>query len=138
MGDKIHSLFGSLAKEKSEQNQKEAIVDLLIMTMYIDKSLKLEEDEAIKRYIETLQWESPMSVEYYLGIATAKVRKALETPEKIRSFLEDVSNRVETVELKKQVLQICNDLAMADSEISRQEQGFLQLVAQVFQVPAEG
>lgn len=138
MGDRVHSLFGLLAKEKSEQSQKEAIVDLLIMTMYIDKSLKLEEDEAIEKYIETLQWESPMSVEYYLGIATAKVRKALETPEKIRSFVEDVGNRVETVELKKQVLQICNELAMADSEISTKEQEFLQLVAQVFQVPAEG
>ena len=137
MQDTIYSLFGLLAKEKSEQSQKEAIVELLIMTMYIDKSLKLEEDEAIKKYIETLQWESHMSVEYYLGIATAKVRKAVETPEKIRSFLEDVSNRVETVELKKQVLQICNDLAMADSEISTKEQRFLELVAQVFQVPAE-
>ena len=146
MGDNIHSLFGSLAKEKSEQSQKEAIakrcckqnVELLMMTMYVDKSLKLEEDEAIKRYIETLQWESPMSVEYYLGNATAKVRKALETPEKIQSFLEDISNRFETVELKKQVLQICSNLAMADSELSTEEQEFLQLVAQVFQVPAEG
>ena len=138
MQDQIYSLFGWLAKEKSEQSQKEAIIELLIMTMYIDKSLKLEEDEAIKKYIETLQWKSPMSVEYYLGIATARVRKALETPEKIHSFLEDVSNRVETVELKKQVLQVCNDLAMADSDISTKEQKFLELVAQVFQLPAEG
>ena len=137
MKDKIHSLFGSLATKKSEQNQTEAIVELLIMTMYADKSLKLEEDEAITKYIKTLQWESPMSVEYYLGIATAKVRKALESPEKVRSFLEDISNRVETVELKKQVLQICNQLAMADSELSNQEKEFLQLVAQVFQVSNE-
>lgn len=134
---RIHSLFGSLATSKSEQTQTEAIIELLIMTMYADKSLTLEEDEAITKYIKTLQWKSPMSVEYYLGIATAKVRKAFESPEKVRSFLEDISNRLETVELKTQVLQICNQLAMADSEFSSQEREFLQLVTQVFQVSSE-
>ncbi len=137
MRDRIHSLFSFLAQDKSEQSQKEAIIELLIMTMYADKSLKLEEDEAIRGYIETLEWESPISVEYYLGVATAKVRKALESSDKTYSLLEDISNRVQTVELKKQVLQICNHLAMADSEISNEEKEFLQLVAQVFQVSTE-
>ena len=137
MKDRIHSLFSSLATGKSEQSQKEAIIELLIMTMYADKSLKLEENEAIMKYIQTLEWQSPMSVEYYLGIATAKVRKALETSEKTHSFLKDISNRVKTVELKKQVLQICNNLAMADSEISPEEKEFLQRVAKVFQVSTE-
>ena len=137
MRDKIHLLFGDLSTDKSEQSQKEAIVELLIMTMYADKNLKIEEDEAIKRYIETLEWKSPMSVEYYLGIATAKVRKALESPEKIHCFLEDISDRVKTVELKKQVLQICINLTMSDSEVSTEEREFLQLVSQIFQVSAE-
>ena len=137
MRDKIHLLFGDLSTDKSEQSQKEAIVELLIMTMYADKTLKIEEDEAIKRYIETLEWKSPMSVEYYLGIVTAKVRKALESPEKIHCFLEDISDRVKTVELKKQVLQICINLTMSDSEVSTEEREFLQLVSQIFQVSAE-
>lgn len=137
MRNKIHLLFGDLSTDKSEQSQKEAIVELLIMTMYADKTLKIEEDEAIKSYIETLEWKSPMSVEYYLGIAIAKVRKALESPEKIHCFLEDISDRVKTVELKKQVLQICINLTMSDSEVSTEEREFLQLVSQIFQVSAE-
>ncbi|KST67325.1 tellurite resistance TerB family protein [Mastigocoleus testarum] len=137
MRDKIHLLFGSLSTDKSEQSQKEAIVELLIMTMYADKTLKIEEDEAIKRYIETLEWKSPMSVEYYLGIAIAKVRKALESPEKIHCFLEDISDRVKTSDLKKQVLQICINLTMSDSEVSTEEREFLQLVSQIFQVSPE-
>ena len=137
MKDKIHLLFGSLSTDKSEQTQKEAIVELLIMTMYADKTLKIEEEEAIRRYIETLDWKSPMSVEYYLGIAIAKVRKALESPEKIRCFLEDISDRVKTVELKKQVLQICMNLTISDSEVSTEEKEFLQLVSQVFQISTE-
>ena len=56
MRDKIHLLFGSLSTENSEQSQTEAILELLIMTMYADKTLKIEEDEAIKKYIETLEW----------------------------------------------------------------------------------
>ena len=78
-----------------------------------------------------------MSVEYYLSIAIAKVRKALESPEKIHCFLEDISNRIKTVELKKQVLQVCINLTMSDSEVSTEEREFLQLISQVFQISAE-
>ena len=134
MTDKLHSSLTEIAKQDVTQNEREAIIELMMMTMYSDKTLKLSEDEVIQEYTENIKWESPLSLEFYFGKVTPKIRAALGDKEKMTAFLEDVNNRIETEAVKSQVLKLCNDLAMADEEFSVEEKELLEHISQVFQI----
>ena len=134
MREKLRLSLSEIAKQDVTQNEREAIIELMIMTMYSDKNIKLAEDEVIKEYASNIKWESPLSLEFYLGKVTPKIRTALEDKEKTTAFLEEVSTRIENEAVKSQVLKLCNDVAMADSEFSVEEKELLENISQIFQI----
>ena len=134
MRDKLRLSLSEIAKQDVTQNEREAIIELLMMIMYSDKTLKLAEDEAIKEYTSSIKWESPLSLEFYFGKVTPKIRTALSDEGKMNAFLKDINTRIESELVKAQVLLVCNDLAMADSEFSSEEKELLTNISKVFQV----
>ncbi|MEM7714624.1 MAG: TerB family tellurite resistance protein [Cyanobacteria bacterium P01_A01_bin.68] len=136
MREKLRISLSEIAKQDVTQNEREAIIELMMMTMYSDKNIKLAEDEVIKEYASNIKWESPLSLEFYLGKVTPKIRTALESKEKTTAFLEEVNTRIESEAVKSQVLKLCNDVAMADSEFSVEEKELLENISQVFQIKA--
>ena len=134
MREKLRLSLSEIANLDVTQNEREAIIELMMMIMYSDKTLKLTEDEAIKEYTNNIKWESPLSLEFYFGKVTPKIRRALEDKEDMNSFLEDINFRIDSELVKAQVLLVCNDLAMADSEFSSEEKELVDNIAKVFQV----
>ncbi len=134
MREKLRLSLSEIANLDVTQNEREAIIELMMMIMYSDKTLKLAEDEAIKEYTSSIKWESPLSLEFYFSKVTPKIRKALSDKDKMNAFLEDINTRIESELVKAQVLLVCNDLAMADSEFSSEEKELLTNISQVFQV----
>lgn len=131
---KLQSFLGVLAKSESHQDEREATIELMIMTMYVDKSLKIEENEAINQYLSNITWESPLSVRQYLGKATAEVRSALSDTDKRKALLEKISSKLGTREVKQQALKACHDLAAADGDLIPEEKEFLDTIAHIFQM----
>ena len=61
MREKLRLSLSEIAKLDVTQDEREAIIELMIMTMYSDKNIKLAEDEVIKEYASNIKWESPLS-----------------------------------------------------------------------------
>ncbi|MGF1672645.1 MAG: hypothetical protein ACFCUV_03045 [Rivularia sp. (in: cyanobacteria)] len=136
MREQLSLTLSEIAKQDLTQNEREAIIELMMMTMYSDKNLKLAEDELIQEYVSNIKWESPLSVDFYFGKVTPKIRTALQDKEKMNAFLIDINNRLESEAVKTQVLQLCNDLAIADADFSSEEKELLEHISQVFQINA--
>ncbi|BAY82367.1 hypothetical protein NIES267_18460 [Calothrix parasitica NIES-267] len=134
MREKLRLSLSEIANLDVTQNEREAIIELMMMVMYSDKTLKLSEDEAIKEYISNIKWESPLSLEFFFGKVTPKIRRGLQDRENMNALLEDINFRIESEMVKAQVLLVCNDLAMADSEFSCEEKELVENIAKVFQV----
>ncbi len=134
MTKKIPSSFSEIAQQDVTQNEREAIIELMMMTMYSDKTIKLSEDEVIQEFASSIKWESPLSLEFYFSKVTPKIRTALENKEKRMNFLKEINSRIESEAIKSQVLKLCNDLAMADSEFSPEEKELIENISQVFQL----
>ncbi|GJD17976.1 hypothetical protein RIVM261_029320 [Rivularia sp. IAM M-261] len=130
----LQSFLGVLSQPESHQDEREATIELMIMTMYVDKSLKLAEDDVIKQYLSNITWESPLTIEQYLGKATARVRATLSDAEKRKTLLEEINTKFSSREVKQQALKACQNLAAADGDLISEEKEFLDTVAQVFQV----
>ena len=134
MREKLRLSLSEIANLDVTQNEREAIIELMMMVMYSDKTLKLSEDEAIKEYASNIKWESPLSLEFYFGKVTPKIRRALSDKEDMNALLEDINFRIESEVVKAQVLLVCNELAMADAEFSSEEKELVKNIAKVFQV----
>lgn len=128
---KIQSFLGVIAKPESQQIEREAIIELMLMTMYIDKSLKLSEDEVLNKYLSGISWESPFSIQQFLGLATAKVRNALADKDKMKAFLEDINSKFTSSTIKQQAFEICGELAIADGNLTQSEREFLDAMGQI-------
>ncbi|BAZ06140.1 TerB family tellurite resistance protein [Calothrix sp. NIES-3974] len=134
MSDKLHPTLSEIIQQDVTQNEREAIIELMLLMMYGDKNLKLAEDEIIQEYVNNTQWESPLSLEFYLGKVTPKIRAALADQDKLNSLLQDINARIESETVKIQLLKVCNDLAASDEEFSSPEQELIKNIYQVFQV----
>ncbi len=110
------------------------MIDLLIWTMYADNVLTLPENERIDEVTDEMPWDSAIPARQYLYVSIARVREALDDPEKAESLLNDISDRLGSRDMRVQTYEACRDLALADGEVAAQESQFLEVVKQHFKI----
>jgi uncharacterized tellurite resistance protein B-like protein len=134
MLEQIRGLFKRIVSAADEQKQREAMVDLLIWTMYADNVLTLPENEKIDQVTEEMEWKSATPAQQYIYVSIAKVREALDDPTKAESLLDDISERLSSDEMRMRTYEACRDLASVDGEVADKEMHFLNAVKKHFQI----
>ena len=134
MLEQIRVLFRRIASTADEQKQREAMVDLLIWTMYADNVLTLPENEKIDQVTEEMSWNSPVPAQQYIYASIAKVREALDNSEKAESLLNDISERLQSDAVRLRTYEACRDLANVDGEMDDKELSFLNTVKTHFEI----
>lgn len=138
MLDQIRRLFKRIGRTAAEQEQREAMIDLLIWTMYADNVLTLTESDRIDEITEEMQWDSPTPPRQYLNVSVARVREANDNPSKADDLLQDISNRLGSREMRLQTYEACKELAQVDGQVADQETRFLTWVEEHFRIEDRG
>ncbi len=128
MLEHIRSLFKRIGSAADEQSQREAMVDLLVWTMYADNVLTLPENDRIDQVTEEMSWSSPTPPQLYVNTSIARVRDAIDDSEKSEALLNDISERLGSPKMRMHAYEACRDLANADGEVADQEMHFLRSV----------
>ncbi len=131
------NLFSKLFKsddssDKLNQLQREGIVDLLLLAMYSDNHLSLFEDAIIEKNMTKYKWDSPTDLNTYIQIQTAKVRSVNETENGRKHFLDIVSNKLHTAELRKEAYQLCLSVFISDGDHNMEESNFSKEIKTAF------
>ena len=71
------------------QNSREAIIELLFLSLYMDNHLSLAEDEVLTEALDTLGWESESPRERFIFRAFAASRGAYASLEKTEAFFAE-------------------------------------------------
>jgi hypothetical protein len=71
--------FVAAGAQNMNQKQREALVDLLLLGMFVDGSLKVSDDQKLRSVIEEIGWESYQTPDLYFQSAIAKARDAADT-----------------------------------------------------------
>lgn len=116
MPESIHVPEPSLS-----QAQREAIFDFLLLGMFADSALKRVESARLYSLISSVGWESYQKPDEYANLATARVRDAAENAGKTRTFLENLSDRLETAEARNFAMVLFLRVLEADKEIQVEE-----------------
>lgn len=126
----IKSLFSenktTAVGDEYKQQQREALIDLLVFAMYCDNHLAVAEEQVIDKRIEAMDWESVDSVEYYLERAIERIRVVRNDEHGREDLFQSINTRLGDTKAKRKAMDLCDKLFIADGEVVEAEKEFSQ------------
>jgi len=116
------------------QPQREATLDLLLLGIYADGAIRLNENERVYGLLSSYGWESFQDPREYSQTAVSRVRGALETTDTLGIFLAGISSRLANDDVKNLALALLARLIEADNVATESEADFYQTAKTAFGV----
>lgn len=132
-------LFEPLGREPAEsatQDQREALMDLLVLTMYADHHLALAEQDSLDAHGERLEWTSVTSLKDFLAESIVRARDVLEGQLEMDEYLANIDRRLENREQKEAALAASQEVMAADGRLRAEEIRLLEAAKRRFAVHA--
>ena len=108
------------------QPQREAIVDLLNYCMYADNLIFLAEDRLIADTVAKFNWDPKIPFDQFDVRSIANARTARENQGYREEFLAWIKDRLDSAAVKRQALDLCQEIFLADGARSDEEDAVLQ------------
>ena len=121
----IDDLATILSNQEVAQSQREALVDIVVWAMYVDGSIKHEENVQIDEVVTQLSATTAIPLTQYLPTAIAKIRDVWTTSDKSDQLLATINERLATQEMRNTAYALCEAVTRADDELADAEQAFL-------------
>ena len=128
MLDRLQRFVGSLGSLQGAQAQREAMVDLLLWSMYADRRIALPENDHLDQLPESLPWDAVTPFSVYVGAALARVRDVLSDPVLADRFLDDIYERLGTGDMRRRAHEASVHLAQVDGQVAEEEALFLDRI----------
>ena len=114
--------------------QKQAVVDLLVLGMYADGNLDLIEDEKARRVLDSIQFKSDSARQYFLDASFARARKNGASPKTTRSYISEIAKAFPTPAIRRQVYTTLEDSLTSDRKMAEKECELLLIVSEEFKL----
>jgi hypothetical protein len=108
------------------QKQREALVDLLLLGMFADGSLKVSDDQKLLSVIEEIGWESYQTPDLYFQSAIAKARDAADTEAGTLARLKKIRDSLASDEIRQQAIERLEKFLTLDGRPGVEESKFLE------------
>ena len=118
----------------ASQEEREAVIDLLVMTMYADRFIDTAENDAIERVADEIDGDPSLPLGQYVNASIARVRATLDDEHSQHRLLEDIDARLGTDRMRELAYQASRAVAHADDEMADEEEQFLSSVRAVFEI----
>jgi len=114
--------------------QKQALVDLLVLGMYADGNLDLIEDEKVRKMLDTIQFSSDSTRQYFIDASFARARKHGGSPESTRNYVAEIARHFSTPALRRQIYTALEDSLTSDRKMADKECELLLVVSEEFKL----
>jgi flagellar biosynthesis chaperone FliJ len=114
--------------------QKSALLDLLILGMYQDRHIAAAEDERVKSLVASFDLPSDYARQQFIDASFARVNKQQRTPEALRSAVFNYGSKFTDAKQRRQALDALAELLASDSQVTNEENRFLIMVEEAFEL----
>jgi hypothetical protein len=114
--------------------QKQALLDLLIVGMYADHNLSSAEDDRIQKVLDALEFQSDYERQQFSDAAFTRARGQADSPEAIRAYVTRVSSHFPAGDIRRRAYVILDDLLTSDGKVTSEESQLLSATREVFQL----
>jgi hypothetical protein len=112
--------------------QKRALVDLLVLGMYADGNLDLIEDEKARRVLDAIQFPSDSDRQYFLDASFTRARKNNTSPQAVRTFVVKIAKILSTPSVRREAYAVLEDSLSSDNKIAETETKLLTVITEEF------
>src|SRR6187397_1357150 len=115
------------------EEQKQALLDLLIVGMYADHNLASAEDKLVGQLLDAINFPSDYERQKFSDAAFTRVSRQSGSPEAIRSCVSQLADHFPKSQIRKRAYDILDDLLTSDGRISSEESKLLSTMREFFQ-----
>ena len=127
---KLLDLLGSHSggEASAAQQEREALVDLMVWTMFVDRHVARAEQGFINERAGNLPWEGAYSLEVFVDASIRRIRDTLGSETAEEAYLEDIQGRLGSPEACRRACDACADLAKVDGDLAPAEAAHLERI----------
>ncbi len=128
--DVFKSKVASLMSNEDQQIS-EKLIELATFFYKIDKRVSLEEQKYMDELLETIEWNSSISIESYQRDCIARVNEIdRKTDDQVVAYLSDLMQELSDLGAASKAKTIAKGISDADGEIADDEVKYLDVVMQ--------
>jgi len=114
--------------------QKQALVDLLVLGMYADGNLDLIEDAMVRQVLDTIQFSSNSARQYFIDASFARARKNGGAAKTTQSYVSEIAKTFPTPATRRQVYDALKESLFSDQRMADKETELLAIVSEEFKL----
>ncbi len=114
--------------------QKQALMDLLVLGMYADHNLASAEEACVTRLLDTFGFASDYERQAFCDEAFTRTRRHSDTPEAIRAYVTVLAATFPTGEVRQRVYDLLDGLLTSDEKVTSEESQLLAALRDTFQL----
>ena len=126
------ALTQNAPEDEQAQPAREALVDLLVWTMFVDRHLSLAEHEKLDELTDGLTWTATIGLPEFFGESVARAREAIESAESGTAYLATITDRLGERETRRQAIVASEQMMGADGKLTPEEVAHLLAVSKAF------
>ncbi|SRR5581483_2462890 len=116
------------------KEQRQALLDLLILAMYTDGNLASVEEARVKEVLTSMGWTTDYDRNREFDAAVTRIRQHAQTAELARACAAKLAQYFTVPEQRNRVYGIVSELTALDGQVSPEEGKFLAVVREVFKM----
>jgi uncharacterized tellurite resistance protein B-like protein len=116
------------------EEQKQALLDLLVLGIYADNMIAAAEDERIQRIVDGFGFESDYERKQFVDASFTRASHHAESPADTRAFVTSIAPVFDNAELRRETFSMLGSLLASDGKFSSLESNFLAMVKEIFHV----
>jgi hypothetical protein len=122
--------FLDLVRERAvpaeTQAEREAVIDLLVWTMFADRHVAAAEQQRIAAETKNMAWDAPSPVDHFVDKSMLRARAVLAGDQSAEKYLDEITARLGDDAMRRRALAACEALAEVDGEVAEAERQLLR------------
>jgi len=114
--------------------QKQALLDLLVMGMYADGNLADVEDRKIEGVLATMKFSSESDRKQFIDASVTRARECLGSAGSTRGRAAEMAKHFPTADLRRKAYNGLEELLASDNKVVDKENQFLGIVRDEFKL----
>lgn len=114
--------------------QKQTLLDLLVIGMYADGNLADAEDAKIEGVLDTINFPSDSARDKFIDASFTRARQHFGSPQATREFVADIAKHFPTPDIRRKAYNDLEELLSSDNKVVEKESQLLAIVKEEFKL----
>ena len=123
---------GALELSTFTPQQKQALLDLLVLTMYMDGNLARAEEARVQQLLGAMGFQSDYDRDREFDASVTRIRREVQNPDDATDVASKLTSCFTTPEQQRHVYNFLSDLTALDGNVSAEESKFLSAISAAF------